>query len=79
MRADYNKFFEKILEVDDFESESILSDYEPGTIKTIKDNFSNAIHRGELLFERIRTLIMLNTYFRLSFSFWTMCLASGPK
>ncbi|CAF1433378.1 unnamed protein product [Rotaria sp. Silwood1] len=44
--ADYTKFFQKLLEVDDFAPESILSDYESGTIKAIKDFFPNAIHRG---------------------------------
>lgn len=45
---DYKKFFEKVLEVDDFQPESILSDYESGTIKTIKDLFPNCIHRGNV-------------------------------
>ncbi|CAF1415647.1 unnamed protein product [Adineta ricciae] len=43
---DYKKFFEKVLEHDDFEPESILSDFESGTIKTIKDIFPNSAHRG---------------------------------
>ncbi|CAF1662454.1 unnamed protein product, partial [Adineta ricciae] len=43
---DYKKFFEKVLEHDDFEPESILSDFESGTIKTIKDIFPNSDHRG---------------------------------
>ncbi|CAF1299838.1 unnamed protein product, partial [Adineta ricciae] len=43
---DYKKFFEKVLERDDFEPESILSDFESCTIKTIKDIFPNSVHRG---------------------------------
>ncbi|CAF1517507.1 unnamed protein product, partial [Rotaria sordida] len=43
--TDYTKFFEKVLEQDDFEPASILSDFESGTIKTIKEVFPNIIHR----------------------------------
>ncbi|CAF3260105.1 unnamed protein product [Rotaria socialis] len=44
--SDYKKNFQKILDEDDFEPESILSDFESGTIKTIKEVFPNAVHRG---------------------------------
>ncbi|CAF4857054.1 unnamed protein product [Rotaria socialis] len=44
--SDYKKFFQKILDEDDFEPESILSDFESGTIKTIKEVFPNAVHRA---------------------------------
>lgn len=77
--TDYNKFFQKILEVDDFTPESILSDYESGTIKSIKDLFPNAVHRGKLFFDRIRISIISNTNFRLSISFWAMYLASYTR
>ncbi|CAF1661299.1 unnamed protein product, partial [Rotaria sordida] len=43
--TDYTKFFGKVLEQDDFEPASILSDFESGTIKTIKEVFPNIIHR----------------------------------
>ncbi|CAF3241198.1 unnamed protein product [Rotaria sp. Silwood2] len=43
---DYKQFFEKVLEQDDFQPESILSDFESGTIKTIKELFPNTVHRG---------------------------------
>ena len=47
--TDYkNIFFEKVLTEDDFKPESILSDFASGTIKTIKEMFPNAIHRGIL-------------------------------
>ncbi|CAF1257971.1 unnamed protein product [Rotaria sordida] len=35
-----------LIEPDDFEPASILSDFESGTIKTIKEVFPNIIHRG---------------------------------
>ena len=34
---DYNTFFEKILEQDDFRPESILTDFEIGIIKSVED------------------------------------------
>ncbi|CAF1047482.1 unnamed protein product [Didymodactylos carnosus] len=44
--ADYNKFFEKILDEDNFDPESILTDFETGTIKLIKEMFPNVLHKG---------------------------------
>ena len=46
---DYNTFFEKILEQDDFRPESILTDFETGLIKSVKDMLPNALHKGIFL------------------------------
>ena len=46
---DYNTFFEKILEQDDFRPESILTDFETGTIKSVKDMLPNVSHKGIFL------------------------------
>jgi hypothetical protein len=44
---DYNGFFEKVFEQDDFRPESILTDYEPATIKSVKAFFPNLLHKGK--------------------------------
>ncbi len=44
--SDYNKFFERIMEEDDFNPDSILTDFESGTIKSINSLFPNAVHKG---------------------------------
>ncbi|CAF2981208.1 unnamed protein product [Rotaria socialis] len=43
---DYNGFFRKVLDQDNFQPETILSDFETGTIKTIKDMLPNVTHKG---------------------------------
>ncbi|CAF1489677.1 unnamed protein product [Rotaria magnacalcarata] len=43
---DYNLFFEKVLEQDSFLPESIMTDFETGTIKSVKDMLSNILHKG---------------------------------
>ncbi|CAF2042901.1 unnamed protein product, partial [Rotaria magnacalcarata] len=45
---DYNLFFEKVLEQDSFLPESIMTDFETGTIKSVKDMLSNILHKGYL-------------------------------
>ncbi|CAF1077729.1 unnamed protein product [Rotaria sp. Silwood1] len=49
--SDYKNFFEKVLEKDNFALESILSDFESATTKTIKEIFPNVEHRGNLNIE----------------------------
>jgi len=44
--SDYDKFFERIMEEDDFNPNSILTDFESGTIKSIKSLFPNVLHKG---------------------------------
>ena len=44
---DYNAFFEKVLEQDDFRPESILTDNESATIKSVKALFPNILHIGK--------------------------------
>ncbi|CAM4952107.1 unnamed protein product [Rotaria socialis] len=43
---DYSGFFKKVLDQDDFRPETILSDFESGTIKTIKEMLPNTTHKG---------------------------------
>ena len=49
---DYNLFFEKILEQDSFQPESIVSDFESGTIKSVKEMLPNVRHKGKTSYER---------------------------
>ncbi len=44
--TDYDQFFERIMEEDDFNADSILTDFESGTIKSIKSLFPNVVHKG---------------------------------
>ena len=46
---DYNLFFEKILEQDDFQPESVMTDFETGTIKPVKEKLPNVIHKGNII------------------------------
>ena len=46
---DYNLFFEKILEQDDFQPQSIMTDFETGTIKSVKEKLPNVIHKGNII------------------------------
>ena len=46
---DYNLFFEKILEQDDFQPESIMTDFETGTAKSVKEKLPNVIHKGNII------------------------------
>ncbi|CAF4950134.1 unnamed protein product, partial [Rotaria magnacalcarata] len=43
---DYNLFIEKMLEQDNFQPESIMTDFETGTIKLVKDMLPNILHKG---------------------------------
>ena len=43
---DYNTFLQKILEQDDFHPESIQTDFESGTIKSIKESLPHISHKG---------------------------------
>ncbi|CAF1394457.1 unnamed protein product [Rotaria sp. Silwood1] len=43
---DYNLFFEKVLVQDNFQPESIMTDFETGTIKSVKDMWPNVLHKG---------------------------------
>ncbi|CAF3339149.1 unnamed protein product [Rotaria sp. Silwood1] len=43
---DYNLFFEKVLAQDNFQLESIMTDFETGTIKSVKDMLPNVLHKG---------------------------------
>ena len=47
---DYNLFFEKVLAQDNFQSESIMNDFETGTIKSVKDMLPNVLYKGMLQF-----------------------------
>ncbi|CAF1597843.1 unnamed protein product [Rotaria magnacalcarata] len=43
---DYNLFFENVSKQDNFQPESIMTDFETGTIKSVKDMLPNILHRG---------------------------------
>lgn len=46
---DYNQFFEKLFELDDFQPESIMTDFESATIKSVKSMLPNTLHKGKTL------------------------------
>ena len=43
---DYNLFFEKVLAQDNLQPESIITDFETGTIKSVKDALPNVLQKG---------------------------------
>ena len=43
---DYNLFFEKVLKQDNFKPQSIMTGFETGTIKSVKDMLPNVLHKG---------------------------------
>ncbi|CAF2061216.1 unnamed protein product [Rotaria magnacalcarata] len=45
---DYNQFFQKIFELDNFQPKSIRTDFESGTIKSVKGMLPNILHKGSL-------------------------------
>ena len=45
--SDYDQFFKRIMEEDDFDPDSILTDFESATIKSIKSLFPNVLHKGK--------------------------------
>lgn len=44
--TDYNLFFDKVMEQDNFQPESIMTDFETGTIKSVSDKLPNVLHKG---------------------------------
>ena len=49
---DYNLFFQKILEQDDVQPESIMTDFETGTIKSVREKLPNAMHKANIVSTR---------------------------
>ena len=47
--TDYDNFFEYILKEDDFHPESILTDFEAATIKSVHSLFPNILHKGIIM------------------------------
>lgn len=47
--TDYNNFFRRIMDEDDFNPETILSDFEEATIKSINSLFPNVLHKGRVI------------------------------
>ena len=45
---DYNLFFEKVLAQDHFQPKSIMTDFETGTIKSVKYMLPNVLYKGML-------------------------------
>jgi hypothetical protein len=78
--SDYDKFFECIMEEGDFNPDSILTDFESGTIKSVKSLFPNALHKGNFtisFINNIRTVCSL--YFRVFVPLRSVYLASYSK
>ena len=48
--SDYDQFFKLTMEEDHFNPESILTDFEAGTIKSAKTLFSHVLHKGNIKF-----------------------------
>ncbi|CAF4202281.1 unnamed protein product [Rotaria magnacalcarata] len=46
---DYNLFFEKVFKQDNFQPDSNMTDFETGTIKSVKDLLPNILHKGCLI------------------------------
>jgi hypothetical protein len=76
--ADYNQFFEKILDQDTFEPMSIMTDFEQATIKSVKEKFPNVLQKGKacgyLIFSHLSVSLS-----RLSLSLRASCLAEYSK
>ena len=45
--SDYDQFFKRIMDEDDFNPDSILTDFEAATIKSVKSLFPNVVHKGK--------------------------------
>ncbi|CAF1501616.1 unnamed protein product [Adineta ricciae] len=45
--SDYSQFFKRIMEEEDFNPDSILTDFESATINSIKSLFPNVSHKGK--------------------------------
>ncbi|CAF1516519.1 unnamed protein product [Rotaria sordida] len=45
---DYNSSFEKVLVQDNFQPESIMTDFETGTINSVREMLPNVLHKGIL-------------------------------
>ena len=44
---DYNLLFEKVLGQESFQPESIMTDLESGTIKSVKEMLPNVLYKGK--------------------------------
>lgn len=47
--TDYDSFFQCIMNEDDFNPETVLSDFEAATIKSISSFFPNVLHKGNAI------------------------------
>ena len=73
---DYNSFFRKVLDQDNFQPETILTDFETGTIKAVKEMLPNVTHKG-----KNKTSLNYINYLslRLSLSLWSERLAACSR
>ena len=53
---DYNLFFKKVLEQDSFQPESIMTDFETGTIKSVRGYVAKRFTQGYVLVYLKRTI-----------------------
>ena len=45
--SNYNAFVRKLFEQNNFQPESIMTDFESGTIKSVKEMLPNVLHKGK--------------------------------
>ncbi|CAF3907105.1 unnamed protein product, partial [Rotaria sp. Silwood1] len=66
---DYNLFFKKVLVQDDFQSESIMTDFETGTMKSVREMLPNVSHKAiwqQVQEKGLVTKYREDEYFRLN-------------
>ena len=76
---DYSVFFRKVLEQDNFSPETILTDFETGTIKSIKETLPHVIHKGRKKRNIIKDTNYPSFSLRLSISLWTKRVVACSK
>ena len=80
--SDYDQFFERIMEEDDFDPDSILTDFESGTIKSVRTLFPNVGHKGNdssraPSSEKYACFIFLGCLFHFGQCLWRRIQADG--
>ena len=78
--SDYKEFFRKLFEQDNFQPQSIMTDFESGTIKSVREMLPNTLHQGKLsstlLIEEKEIKIFP---YRMSLPFFTSGMATSSK
>ena len=55
---DYKLFLEKVLERDNFQPGSIMTDFEADTIKSVKEMLPNVLHKGTALLTKKKLILI---------------------